>query len=266
MSARPSSPAMGGSVVVNVNGPVGTLTLNRPQALNAFDRILMEDIIAAARWFDTQEEVKVVIVQGEGRAFCAGFDLQHFSSLASPNAVREVVALGRPLADAVARMRATTIAAVHGHCVGGGVVLATACDFRYASVDARFHLPETALGIPLAWGGVPWLVREIGPMRAMEFVLLCERIDAATAADMGLLNAVLPSREALLQQVRNTADTLARRSRLVLEATKQQVSAARDELAANHYSFCDAYLLHSAFTDEESRQSRLDYLDGLTKR
>lgn len=266
MSARPSSPAMGGSVVVNVNGPVGTLTLNRPQALNAFDRILMEDIIAAARWFDTQEEVKVVIVQGEGRAFCAGFDLQHFSSLASPNAVREVVALGRPLADAVARMRATTIAAVHGHCVGGGVVLATACDFRYASVDARFHLPETALGIPLAWGGVPWLVREIGPMRAMEFVLLCERIDAATAADMGLLNAVLPSREALLQQVRNTADTLARRSRLVLEATKQQVSAARDELAANHYSFCDAHLLHSAFTDEESRQSRLDYLDGLTKR
>lgn len=257
---------MGGSVVVNVNGPVGTLTLNRPQALNAFDRILMEDIIAAARWFDTQEEVKVVIVQGEGRAFCAGFDLQHFSSLASPNAVREVVALGRPLADAVARMRATTIAAVHGHCVGGGVVLATACDFRYASVDARFHLPETALGIPLAWGGVPWLVREIGPMRAMEFVLLCERIDAATAADMGLLNEVLPSREALLQQVRNTADTLARRSRLVLEATKQQVSAARDELAANHYSFCDAHLLHSAFTDEESRQSRLDYLDGLTKR
>lgn len=257
---------MGGSVVVNVNGPVGTLTLNRPQALNAFDRILMEDIIAAARWFDTQEEVKVVIVQGEGRAFCAGFDLQHFSSLASPNAVREVVALGRPLADAVARMRATTIAAVHGHCVGGGVVLATACDFRYASVDARFHLPETALGIPLAWGGVPWLVREIGPMRAMEFVLLCERIDAATAVDMGLLNAVLPSREALLQQVRNTADTLARRSRLVLEATKQQVSAARDELAANHYSFCDAHLLHSAFTDEESRQSRLDYLDGLTKR
>jgi len=266
MSARPLSSATGGSVIVGADGPIGTLTLNRPQALNAFDRVLMEDIIAAARWFDTQRQVKVVIIQGEGRAFCAGFDLEHFSSLASPEAVRDVVALGRPLADAVARMRATTIAAIHGHCVGGGVVLAAACDFRYASPDARFHLPETALGIPLAWGGIPWLVREIGPLRATEFVLLCKRIDAATAAEFGLLNAVLPSKEALLQQVRSTAETLAQRSHLVLQATKQQVSAARDELAANHYSFCDAHLLHSAFTDEESRQSRQDYLDGLTKR
>lgn len=266
MSTVASLPATQGSVIVEVTGAIGTLTLNRPDALNAFDRTLMEDIITAARWFDTRPEVKVVIIRGNGASFCAGFDLEHFSSLASPEAVREIVALGRPLADAVARMKAATIAAVHGHCVGGGVVLATACDFRYASGDAHFHLPETALGIPLAWGGIPWLVREIGPMRATEFVLLCERINAARAESLGLLNAVLPSQDQLGEHVRRIAGTLVQRSRLVLETTKQQVHAAREELAANHYSFCDAHILHSAFTDDESRKSRASYLAALAKR
>ena len=266
MSAVLKSAPESQTVIARADGAIGTLTLNRPAALNAFDRSLMEDIIKAAQWFDTQTDVKVVIVRGEGRAFCAGFDLQHFSSLASPEAVRDVVALGRPLAETVSRMKATTIAAVHGHCVGGGVVLAAACDFRYASSDAKFHLPETALGIPLAWGGIPALVREIGPLRTTEFVLLCERIGAEDALGFGLLNAVLPSHEALDQKVRDVANTLSKRSQLVLNATKHQVAAAREELAGNQYSYTDAHLLHSALTDEESLESRQQYLSELAAR
>ncbi len=266
MSIVVDTPVVNDSVIVEAEGAIGTMTLNRPDALNAFNRELMEDIIAATRWFNDRPEVKVVVVRGSGSSFCAGFDLQYFSSLASPEAVRDVVALGRPLADAVARMRATTIASVHGHCVGGGVVLAAACDFRYASADALFHLPETALGIPLAWGGIPWLVREMGPLRAAEFVLLCERLSAQRVESLGLLNAVLGSKDQLDEHVSRIADTLAQRSRLVLETTKQQIHAAREELAANHYSFCDAHILHSAFTDEESSECRSSYLAALAKR
>lgn len=253
------------SVAVAVDGTVGTLTLNRPGALNAFDRQLMEDIVEAALWFDRRHDVKVVVVAGRGRSFCAGFDMDYFDASASAEQIRDIVALGHRLAQTVSRMRATTIAAVHGHCIGGGVVLMAACDFRYASPDARFLLPETELGIPLAWGGIPWLVREMGPLKATEFVLMCDRIDADAALELGMLNAVVPA-DTLQDHVNRIAMRLCERSKLVLEATKQQVIAARDELASNAYSFGDAHLLHSALLDKESVQTRLDYIDKVAQR
>lgn len=253
------------TVAITTEGAIGTLTLNRPQALNAFNRQLMEDIVEAAQWFDRQKEIKVVIIEGKGRAFCAGFDMDNFDLAASAEAVRETVALGHYLSRTVSRMRATTIAAVQSHCIGGGVVLMAACDFRYAGLDARFLLPETELGIPLAWGSVPWLVREIGPLKAMEFILMCDRIDAKAALSMGMLNDVLPN-DRLHDHVRAVAIRLCERSKLVLEATKQQVLAARDELAGNAYSFCDAHLLHSALLDKESIQSRLNYIEKISRR
>lgn len=253
------------TVDIVVNGEIGYLRLNRSQALNAFNLTLMKDIVSAAEWLDEQKDIKVVIVEGKGKSFCAGFDMDYFSELASPEKIREIVDLGNKLANKVTKMRAVTIASVHGHCIGGGVVLMGACDFRYASQTASFLLPETQLGIPLAWGGIPRLMREIGPLRTAEFTLLAERISSADAYKMGMLNAVHED-SALKEQVNAVANRLASLSSLVIETTKQQLVAAKEEIASNAYSYCDAHLLHTALLDEGSKATRQRYVQEMLAR
>ncbi len=242
------------------NGPIGELRLYRPEVRNAFNQELIAEIEAAAHWFDARRDVRVVIVSGEGASFCSGFDLRQFSALADPAEVRATVDAGRRMAQAVGRMRAITVAAVQGHCVGGGVVLATACDFRLASESARFSLPETDLGIPLAWGGVPTLVREAGPLFAAEFILTCRPVGAAEALMRGMVNDVMPDGE-LRGRVAALTERLARHSSLVLEATKSQLVAARQSLCTDAFAFNDAHLLHSALLDPASQKARAEYLD-----
>lgn len=247
-------------IQLRVDGAIGHLRLHRPEVLNAFNRGLMLDILDAADWFNRQPDIKVVVVAAEGRAFCSGFDLDFFSADASAEEVRRIVALGSELHHRVASMRAATVASVHSHCVGGGVVLMMACDFRYASEDANFFLPETELGIPLAWAGIPGLVREMGGLAATEFVLLCERWSAARALRMGMINDMAADRNALDEQVSRVARTLSERSALVLEATKRQVLAARELMLSGAYGFTDAHMLHSALQDAESQAARSRYL------
>lgn len=247
------------SVAIEVSGSVGQLRLNRPETLNAFDRSLMQDLTEAAWWFDRQKEVKVVILSGAGRAFCSGFHLEQFAAM-SPEEARDNVDLGRRMIAAISAMRPITIAAVHGHCIGGGLVLTTACDFRYASDDARFRLPEAELGIPLAWGGIPGLLREAGAVVTAELVLLCNELTAEEALRRGLLNGVVAP-ERLAATASAVAEVLSRRSSLVLEATKKQIGAAKNNLTSSDYAFFEAHALHSALTDRESIATRRRYLE-----
>lgn len=242
------------------SGSVGELRLNRAEVRNAFNQELIAEIEAAAHHFDARTDIKLVIVSGEGRSFCSGFDLNQFAKLADPAQVRATVDAGRRMSQAVARMRAVTVAAVQGHCVGGGVVLAAACDFRLAADSARFSLPETDLGIPLAWGGVPMLVREAGPLFAAEFILTCRPVDASEALRRGMVNDVVPEGE-LRTHVAALAERLTRHSSLVLEATKSQLVAARQALCSDAFAFSDAHVLHSALLDPASQQARARYLE-----
>ncbi|MGI9592832.1 MAG: enoyl-CoA hydratase/isomerase family protein, partial [Myxococcota bacterium] len=171
-------------------GAIGRLTLDRAEKLNPLSTAALTEIAAAARWFDEQPDVKVVVVSGAGRAFSAGADLASFSGPQSLSP-RDAADRGREMADALESMRAVSVAAIQGWCVGGGVVLAAACDLRVAAEDARFSIPEVDLGIPLAWGGIPRLVREIGPALAKELVLTCRPFDAAEAKSAGFLNRVV---------------------------------------------------------------------------
>lgn len=249
------------TIEITLDGATGRLQLNRPATRNAFNRQMMQDIIDGARWLNGRSDIKVVVFGGNGAGFCSGFDLNNFSPDASPEEVRSIVALGSELTDVVLHMRAITIAAVHGHCIGGGVVLAAACDFRYASEDATFLLPETALGIPLAWGGIPLLVRELGPLMATEFTLLCEFMPADRALRLGMLNDVVP-RQMLEDRVGRSTETLLLRSSLVLEATKQQIMAARESLVSGANAFADAHLLYSGLRDGASQNARAAYLQS----
>lgn len=242
--------------------PVARITLSRPERLNALSPALLEELAATARALDERPEVKVVIVRGEGRAFCAGFDLTSFAGQDAAGASpRETADLGRRMAEAVTRMRALTIARIHGHCVGGGLVLAAACDLRVAAEDAVFSIPEVELGIPLAWGGIPRLVREIGPAMTKELVLTCRPFDAGEAHALGFVNRVTAPGE-LDAAVDALAEQLATRAAFTLTATKTHVNAVAEELASTAGATRDADVLAAAIADPESRAVTARYLEA----
>ncbi len=200
-----------------------------------------------------------MILAGAGPSFCAGFDLGAFAAQETEGRARETADLGRRMAEAVTAMRAVTVAQVHGHCVGGGLVLAAACDLRVAAQDTLFSIPEVELGIPLAWGGIPRLVREIGPAMTKELVLTCRPFTADEARGLGFLNRVVPG-DALEREVDALAAQLAERSSLTLTATKAHVNAVAEELASTAGAVRDADVLAAAIADPESRAAAARYL------
>lgn len=215
------------TLTVSLEGMLGRLTLDQPERLNPIGSVALAELAEAAAWFDGTDAA-VVIVAGAGRAFSAGFDLRELSEPPADPTVRSPE-LGAAMAEAVAGMRAVTVAAVQGPCVGGGFVLALCCDLRVAADDAWFSLPEVELGIPLAWGGVPRLVREIGPARTTELVLTCRRVRAGEAFDLGLLNRVVPEGEHRAAAEELAATLLSRRPEVVA-TTKRQVAQAATAL------------------------------------
>lgn len=137
------------TITVTVQGARADLTLRRPSARNPLSNVTLEEIAAAAGWLDANDEVKVVVVSGEGPSFSAGADVAVFAEQPTGAEGRRAADAGRRMADALERMQPVAVAAIHGHCVGGGVVLAAACDLRLAADDTYFSIPEIDLGIPL---------------------------------------------------------------------------------------------------------------------
>jgi enoyl-CoA hydratase/carnithine racemase len=243
------------------DAPVATLLFNRPERLNALSRDLLREIVVACRWLDDTIAVKVVVVRGAGRAFSAGFDLDDFTALDTSISPRDTADLGRIAAEALTDTRPLTVAAIHGHCVGGGLVLAAACDLRVAADDVRFSIPEVDLGIPLAWGGIPRLVRELGPAITKELVLTCRPFGAAEAHALRFLNRVVPA-DQVVTATEALATELATKPTFSLRATKQQVNAVMDEIAGTGRNANDADTLASALHDAESRAASRAYLSS----
>lgn len=261
-------------------GPLGRITLNRPERLNAVGATMMRDLIAAAAFFDGLLDVRVVIVAGAGRAFCAGADLQDSPlSGASPRSGagasarsdrswaerRELGQLGLRMADALEGMRAVTIAQVHGYAVGGGLVLAAVCDLRVAAEDAVFSIPEIELGIPLAWGGIPRLVREIGPALTKELVMTCRRFTPAEAKAAGFLNRVVPAQQ-LEAEVEALAAQLLSMPSVPVTITKEHVNSVARAMGAGTTSFADGDALMSAAFDPESLAAAERYMAKTVRR
>lgn len=251
-----------GPLIASVDGSRGELVLNRPDSLNALGGVMLEGLIAAARWFDDSSDVKVVVVRGEGRAFSAGADVAVFAGGLDGRDPRRAADLGRQMADAVEAMRAVTIAAIRGHCIGGGVVLAAACDLRVAADDAHFSIPEVDLGIPLAWGGIPRLVRELGPALTKELVMTCRPFTAAEGRSAGFINRVVPSDE-VDDAVEELAATLAAKPRHALLSTKRHVNVVADSMVGTSRSWADADGLLVGLADAEGQAAAAEYLRKL---
>jgi enoyl-CoA hydratase/carnithine racemase len=208
----------------------------------------------------------VVVVTGRGRAFSSGADVSVFTG-DDPGvaAQREAADAGRLMAEAIESMRAVTVARIHGHCVGGGVVLAAACDLRVAADTTRFSIPEVDLGIPFAWGGIPRLVREIGPAMTKELVMTCRPFTADEARALGFVNRVVGDQD-LDEAVEELVAPLLQKSSLTLTATKRGVNAVTSAMAPTSGAWSDADSLLTALRDPESRRAAHDYLDRLSRR
>lgn len=242
---------------VNAEGPVGQLWLNRPERLNALSTRVLEELARAAHWFDEQPGVRVVIVGGRGRAFSAGADLDGFPAIDDAG-LRAAADAGRIMADAMEAMRVPTVARIQGWCVGGGLVLAAACDLRVAADSARFSIPEIDLGIPLAWGGIPRLVREIGPALTKELVITCREFGPEEARAAGFLNRVVPAAE-LDEAVGDLAAAVAARPAGPVAATKRHTNAVTAEMLGMTRAWSDADSLIASMIDPECVRAREHY-------
>ena len=250
---------------------LGTITLTRPDRLNAMGATMLRELVEAARWFDRRLAVRVVIVRGEGRAFSAGADLRDPPSAPGDEgtagwaARREAGQRGLRMANAIEQMRAITIAQVHGYAVGGGLVLVAACDLRVATDDAQFFIPEVELGVPLAWGGIPRLVREIGPALTKELVITCRRFGAPEAKSIGFLNRVVPPSRLETETLELAQQVLAMPAGPVI-MTKDHVNAVTNAMAPSLTEFSDGDALTAALADPAGRDARERYVAKTLRR
>lgn len=247
---------------LDLAGARADLVLGRPERLNPLSTRTLLDIESAARWIDDQPEIRVVVVRGEGRAFCAGADLASFApgSDAAGPPPHEAADAGRRMADALEAMRAITIARIHGHCVGGGVVLASACDLRLAAQGTVFSIPEVDLGIPLTWGGLPRLVRDIGPVATKELVMTCRPFDADEARSLGFLNRVVPA-DGLDDAVDELVAQLSAKPAYALRSTKAATNAITASAMSLPATWADAAQLAVGLRDPEGRAAAAAYLE-----
>lgn len=178
-------------------GPLMTVRLNRPQKRNAINRQMHLDLQALCRELAEDFRTRVVILAGEGLAFSSGADTSEWGQPGpdSELELRHLAGIGSRTSAALESLDQVTIAAVHGFAVGGAVVLALCCDLRVAGQSTWFSIPEVELGIPLSWNALPRLSREVGPSRALELTVTCDRFSAQQAYEYGMLSRVTPDGE-----------------------------------------------------------------------
>jgi enoyl-CoA hydratase len=202
---------------VEVADRIATITLDRPDQLNALTADMCDELAAALRELEGRDDVRVVVVTGRGRAFCAGADVRGGSGRPLP--IYDRYTFFNVLED----HPRPTIAAINGACIGGGLELALCCDLRIAADDAKIGLGEVKLGVIPAGGGTARLPRLVGPARAKELMFLGDRMTGAEAADLGIVNRSVPAAE-LPAATRTLAERLAAGAPKAIRAIKQCVN------------------------------------------
>ena len=207
-------------------GAVAVVTLDRPAKLNAYNVAMRDDLYAVLGAADEDPEVRALVLRGRGPAFSTGGDVSEFGIAPSPMVAR-TVRWQRDVWGRLLRLRAATVAAVHGYAVGGGMEMALLCDLCVASEDARFALPETGLGMIPGVAGTQTLPRRVGLGRALELVLTGRWVEAREAAQLGIVNRVVP-RARLEADALGLARRLAGLDPRLVQAARRCVHAAHD--------------------------------------
>lgn len=221
------------TILVETRGRVGWITLNRPEALNALNTHLVDELAAAASAFDADEGIGCIVLTGSERAFAAGADIK----LMAGKTPREML-MDSPFASLAefGRVRTPIVAAVAGYALGGGCELAMMCDIILAADSAKFGQPEINLGVIPGLGGTQRLTRAIGTYKAAELVLTGRTMGAEEAERSGLVSRIVPAAD-LLAEAQRTAETIASKSLPVLYAAKEAVRAAQESSLAEGLRF-----------------------------
>lgn len=215
-------------VDLHVEAGVARITLGKPDKLNALDAPMIAALGAAAATIDADRSVRVAILTGSGKAFCAGGDIAAWGALDPLSMGQGWVRDGHRAFDALARLKVPLIAALNGHALGGGLELAATADFRIAEEGAKFGLPETGIGIVPGWSGTQRLVTRFGGRAVRRLALGGEIVTAAEALALGLVDAVVPKGESLAA-AQAWAERIGKRGPVATTVTKQLINAAEDE-------------------------------------
>ncbi|MGZ8351091.1 MAG: enoyl-CoA hydratase [Allosphingosinicella sp.] len=237
------------TILVEQKGAVTLITLNRPQALNALNSQVLEELIRAFAAFDADDSQRCAVVTGSEKAFAAGADIKEMSDQGFASMYAGNFFAGW---ERVTATRKPWIAAVAGYALGGGCEVAMMADFIIAADTAKFGQPEIKLGVTPGMGGSQRLTRAIGKAKAMEMCLTGRMMDAAEAERAGLVARVVPA-DRLVEETLKTAEAIAGMAPLAAIATKEMVSAAFETGLAQGILF-ERRLFHGLFGTEDQKE------------
>ncbi|RHW42095.1 enoyl-CoA hydratase [Neobacillus notoginsengisoli] len=211
-------------IETRTDGPVGFIELNRPEVLNALNRVMVAEILASMEEFDRNDTIKVIVLSGKGRCFAAGADIDE---MAEADSVEMELLNQFTDWDRLSWIKKPIIGAVHGFALGGAFELALCCDLLFAAEDAEFGFPEVLLGIMPGAGGTVRLTKLAGKTKAMEWLFTGKRILAKEARDFGIVNQLF-AKEALMEETARYAHQLAKMPPLSVRYIKESVLKAVD--------------------------------------
>jgi len=242
---------------VGTDGRVGLLTLNRPKALNALFTPLMNDLLAAIQYFESDKTVGAMVLTGSEKAFAAGADIKEMQNRTFAANYQENFL---NFWGDVAKTKKPIIAAVNGYALGGGAELAMMCDIIYAGETAKFGQPEITIGTIPGAGGTQRLTRVVGKSLAMQMNLTGVPIDANKALAAGLVAEVLPAGDPVIQHAIKTADKIASHSKLIVQICKEATNAAYETTLAEGMA-TEKRLFHATFSTDDRREGMTAFVE-----
>lgn len=219
---------MDNRITLAFDGHIATLTLNRPEKLNALDMGMVDGILDACRAIERSGARACILTGAGGKAFCAGGDIEAWAALSARDFARAWIKDGHRAFDALAQLSVPVIAVINGVALGGGLELAACADFRIAEAHARFSMPEAGIAMIPGWSGTQRLVRRFGAQNVRRMALAGEAYDAQEAVRLGLADRVAATGEGIIA-ARAMADVIGARGPLAVEMIKRLVNAAEGE-------------------------------------
>jgi len=246
-------------ILVETRGRVGLITLNRPNALNALNAALIDELGRAIDAFEDDPRIGCLVLTGSEKAFAAGADIKEMASLTFVEAFMRDYA---EALDRVARARKPIIAAVSGYCLGGGCELAMMCDIIMAADTAKFGQPEITLGVMPGMGGTQRLTRAIGKAKAMDLILTGRIMEAAEAESAGLVARVVPAQD-LLEEAMKAAEKVASFSLPAVMMAKEAVNRALETSLSEGVRF-ERRLFHAMFATADQKEGMAAFVEKRT--
>lgn len=230
-------------LVIEKENKVGVLRINRPEAMNSLNTEVLEELLMAVEQVKNDQDIFVLVITGEGKAFVAGADISEMSTM-DPVQARSFAEAGLKVFREIESMEKPVIAAVNGFALGGGCELAMACDIRIASTKAKFGQPEVGLGVTPGFGGTVRLSRLVGPAKAKELIYTGNIIKADEALGIGLVNSVSEPEE-LMGAAMEMANKISSNAQLAVRYSKQSINRSFEtdvetamEIERNLFGLC----------------------------